>query len=170
MEDRPPEGTNVRVATTRDIPTLVDVRESVAREGRWIGRELPLEREAESVLLQAGITNPSDAWFVAEADGRVVGYGGFHPDGHGHGELFMALLQGYRGQGLGGALLAEIIAAARTRPSIHKLVLQAWPHNTVAIALYSRYGFQVEGYLHQHWRRSNGELWDAVVMGRLVRS
>jgi RimJ/RimL family protein N-acetyltransferase len=51
---------------------------------------------------------------------------------------------------------------------VHKIALQVWPHNEAALALYRSSGFEQEGYLRQHYRRKNGELWDAVVMGRLV--
>ena len=46
--------------------------------------------------------------------------------------------------------------------------LQAWPHNTGAIALYRRAGFVEEGVLRRHYRRRNGELWGVVVMGLLL--
>jgi len=70
-----------------------------------------------------------------------------------------------RGLGLGSALLTEAIAWADAHPVVHKITLQAWPHNTAAVTLYRKFGFQMEGYLHRHWRRRNGELWDAVLMG-----
>ena len=40
---------------------------------------------------------------------------------------------------------------------------------TAALALYRKFGFEQEGYLRSHYRRANGELWDAVVMGLLLR-
>ena len=41
-----------------------------------------------------------------------------------------------------------------------------WPHNHAAIGLYEKFGFAREGLLRRHYRRRNGELWDAIVMGR----
>jgi RimJ/RimL family protein N-acetyltransferase len=43
-----------------------------------------------------------------------------------------------------------------------------WPHNDRAIALYEKLGFVEEGRLRRHYRRRNGELWDAVVMGLVL--
>jgi RimJ/RimL family protein N-acetyltransferase len=51
---------------------------------------------------------------------------------------------------------------------IHKLALQAWSHNDVALRLYEKFGFEREGVLRAHYRRRSGELWDAIVMGRLL--
>ena len=68
------------------------------------------------------------------------------------------------GRGIGSALLAEAIDQAG-KAGAHKIALQVWPHNSAAIALYERFGFQREGYLTRHYRRRSGELWDAVIMG-----
>jgi len=50
----------------------------------------------------------------------------------------------------------------------HKVALQRWPHNDAARALYEKFGFKEEGRLVRHYRRQNGELWDAVIMGLLL--
>ncbi len=158
---------HIRRATPADVPALVALREVVAGEGRWIGRELPLPGDFGE-RLAASIDDPASATFVAEVDGVVVGDGGLHANGAGHGELFMALLPGHRGRGLGAALLDASVEWARARPEIHKVVLQVWPHNEAAISLYRRAGFVVEGYRHRHWRRADGSLWDVIEMGLLV--
>src|SRR5918999_539170 len=101
---------------------------------------------------------------VAEAGGQVVGELGLYLARYGVADLGMAVAAGWRGRGVGTALLAEAIARAR-KAGAHKIALQVWPHNRAAIALYERHGFQREGYLTRHYRRRSGELWDAVVMG-----
>lgn len=72
-----------------------------------------------------------------------------------------------RRRGVGSALLTAAIEWARGAGA-HKVALQAWPHNEAALALYRKFGFEQEGYLHRHYPRRNGELWDAVVMGLLL--
>jgi ribosomal protein S18 acetylase RimI-like enzyme len=44
--------------------------------------------------------------------------------------------------------------------------LEVWPHNEAAIALYQKVGFVEEGRKVRHYRRANGEIWDAILMGR----
>jgi putative acetyltransferase len=102
--------------------------------------------------------------WVAEVDGRVVGTAGLHRD-WGRADLFMWVLRDHRGTGIGTALLDATLAWARADPDVFKVTLQHWPHNVAAHALYRRAGFVQEGYLHAHWRRADGSLWDAVVMG-----
>ena len=170
MAERAPGSTHslIRRATVEDLPTLLTIREAVAGEERWIGLELPIDHASEAAILGVGITNPHNVWLVVEVDGAVVGYGGIYDGDHGHGEVFMALLDGHRGQGFGAALLADSLASARASGRFHKILLAVWPHNVAALALYRKFGFIVEGYRHNHWRRASGELWDVVLMGLLL--
>ena len=69
-----------------------------------------------------------------------------------------------RGRGVGSALLATAIEWARAAGA-HKVALQVWPDNQGAIALYRKFGFAQEGHLRRHYRRRNGDLWDAIIMG-----
>jgi RimJ/RimL family protein N-acetyltransferase len=72
-----------------------------------------------------------------------------------------------RGQGIGSALLAAAVDWARAAGA-HKVALQVWPANEAGIGLYRKFGFEQEGRLRRHYRRRNGELWDAIVMGLLL--
>lgn len=97
-------GVEVRPLCGEDLDAVLKLTDAVAAEGRWIGREAPIDRAI--------------AWA--------------------------------RGQGA------------------HKVALQVWPHNEPARRLYERSGFVVEGRLRRHYRRRDGSLWDAVVMGLLL--
>lgn len=156
----------IRPATGRDVEAWVDVVEAVASERLWIGHEPPVDRDALAERLREALTDGTQLRLVAEVDGRVVGLLTAE-DYHGIASLGMMLLPDWRGRGIGPRLLDELVAWARRRGA-HKLSLQVWPHNTGAIRLYERYGFAVEGRLRRHWRRANGELWDALVMGLLL--
>lgn len=158
----------VRPATADDIPAAVDLMETVAAEGRWIGREAPIDREATAEQFLSASRDPDRLLLVVERDHQVVGCLALNDDGFGHAGLWMFLAADARGQGSGGALVDAALEWARPNPAIHKVTLQVWPHNVAAVSLYRRHGFVVEGYLHRHWRRRNGELWDAIVMGLLV--
>ncbi|CAN5626188.1 hypothetical protein BH10ACT1_BH10ACT1_19470 [soil metagenome] len=160
-----PDGVAVRLATTADADAFVDLMVAVAGEGRWIGRELPLDVDDRRRAFLDGIEDPERLSLVATRDDVVIGSLGLEHDGIGHAGLGMLLAADARGQGIGSALLVEAIAWADAHPVVHKVTLQAWPHNAAALALYRRHGFTVEGVLRRHWRRRNGELWDAVVMG-----
>jgi ribosomal protein S18 acetylase RimI-like enzyme len=79
----------------------------------------------------------------------------------------MAVAAPHRGLGVGGALLDAAIAWCRDA-ALSKISCQVWPPNGAALALYRSRGFLVEGRLRRHWRRRNGELWDAIVMGLVL--
>lgn len=144
---------------------MLDAYESVAAEGRYIGGELPVDRAERRAGWLEALDDSSAASFVAEVDGTIVGTAGVK--GTGPSELGMLVVSGWRGRGVGSGLLRACIDWARLVGS-HKVSLQVWPHNTAAIGLYLKHGFIREGYLQRHWRRRNGELWDAVVMGLLL--
>lgn len=78
---------------------------------------------------------------LALADGRPVGTGRLLPDGHiGR----MAVLEGWRGQGVGAAVLQALIAEADRR-GMAQLALSAQTH---ALGFYARFGFVAEGEVY----------------------
>ena len=157
--------TAVRDATVADIDELMVLRREVAGEGRWIAAELPLDEEGDRRTLTESAERGS--LFVAEVDGALVGMLGMHLPRYKVADLGMNVKDGYRGQGIGSALVERAIEWARA-VGAHKIALQHWPHNTAARALYDKYGFEQEGYLRRQYPRNNGEIWDAVVMGLLL--
>jgi RimJ/RimL family protein N-acetyltransferase len=154
----------VREATLADVDAVVALLVEVAGEGRWIATEAPVDVERRRRRMVEDVEGADAIILVAEAGGEPVGELGLRLARYGVAELGMAVAAGWRGRGVGGALLAEGIERAR-KAGAHKLALQVWPHNSAAIALYERFGFQREGYLHRHYRRRSGELWDAIIMG-----
>src|SRR5512135_1790357 len=116
----------VREATEADVEGIVDVYESVAAEGRWIGGEVPVDRahhvEGRLERLRAG----EDLILVAEVDGRIVGELGVHV-ARGRGDLGMAIVDGFRELGIGSEMMVRAIEWARRR-GLAKLFLEVWPH------------------------------------------
>lgn len=79
---------------------------------------------------------------LALADGRPVGTGRLLPDGHiGR----MAVLAGWRGRGVGAALLQALIDEAGRR-GMARLALSAQTH---ALGFYARFGFVPEGEVYE---------------------
>jgi RimJ/RimL family protein N-acetyltransferase len=160
-------GIDVRPATPEDVEGMLDVFEEVVAEGRWVAAEPPLDRDRRRDRFLAGVTEERSAHLVAVADGRIIGHLGLELAPYGVAEVGMCVAGAWRGRGAGGALLGQAIATAR-RMGAHKVSLQVWPHNQAARRLYRRYGFAEEGRLRRHYRRRNGELWDAVIMGLVL--
>jgi len=104
---------------------------------------------------------------VAVAGEEIVGELRVEPSWFGYGEIGMMVAAGWRGRGVGSALVAAAIEWGRAQ-GMHKLSLSVFPHNAAAIALYRKFGFVEEGRRIKHLRRANGELWDLIDMGLLL--
>jgi RimJ/RimL family protein N-acetyltransferase len=158
---------SVRPATVDDLDALVDLYAAVAEEGRWIGAEAPVDKVERRARFEGSIRRDDAQMLVAEDDGHIVGELAIEVAGYGVADFGMMVAADARGRGVGSALLSAAIDWAR-QAGAHKVALQVWPHNEAAIALYRKFGFEQEGRLRRHYRRRNGELWDAVIMGLLL--
>ncbi|MFP5320091.1 MAG: N-acetyltransferase family protein [Acidimicrobiia bacterium] len=157
----------VRASTVGDVDACVDLFARVVDEGRWLGTEPPLDRLERRERFLAALAGDHAALLVAEEGEQVVGMLTLSVAGYGVADIGMCVDAEWRGRGVGGALVGEAVATARGLGA-HKVALQVWPHNQAALRLYRRHGFVEEGRLRRHYRRRNGELWDAVVMGLVL--
>ena len=155
----------VRAAAATDVDAIVDLFVAVADEGRWLGAEPPVDRDERRQRFLDMIEAPDDyASIVAVAEGRIIGHAAVDLAPYKVAGLGMMVDAGWRGLGVGSGLVRSAIERAQALGA-HKLALQVWPHNAAARRLYARHGFVEEGVLRRQYRRHNGELWDAVIMG-----
>lgn len=128
--------------------TPVDIAEYGVREGDWtsLGARAGFVRETVFVGEQ-GVPQELeyDRWdplslhaLALGPDNEPIGTGRLLPDGH---VGRMAVLAGWRGKGVGTALLSHLMEAARQR-GLGQLALNA---QTAAMPFYSRFGFAPEG-------------------------
>jgi RimJ/RimL family protein N-acetyltransferase len=153
----------VRLARSENARGLAELFAAVADERDRIATEPPVDVDARTKQFAAAI----DGTIVAVAGGDLVGSLHIFGNNFGVGEFGMAVARPWRGRGVGSALLATAIEKARGE-GLHKLSLEVFPHNDAAIALYRKFGFVEEGHRVKHYRRASGELWDSIVMGRLL--
>ena len=155
----------VRPMNPGDLDEFLDLYEIVAAERRYIGAEAPIDRASKGEQFLERLDSERWGSLVAiDTDGAIVGQIGLQ-DMNGLVEIGMLVAPGMRGRGIGSALLAAGLDWARLRHA-HKMTLQLWPDNEAALKLYAKFGFVEEGYLKRQWKRRNGEIWDAIVMGR----
>ena len=158
----------MRPLTEPEVPAVVELLAAVAAEGRWLGTEAPVDRAGRADQLRADLATPAGvARLVATVAGEIVGHLGLDLAPTGVTNLGMFVAAGWRGRGVGTALVAAAVEEAR-RWGSHKVALQLWPHNHAARALYVKFGFVEEGRLLRHYRRRDGALWDALVMGLVL--
>lgn len=157
----------VRRALPDDIAAVIDLFVAVVDEGRWLGTEGPVDRDAQYERFMLEASSDDAVSLVAVVDDEIVGHARVELAPYKVAALGMMVKAQWRGRGVGGALVRSAIDAARDLGA-HKVALQVWPHNTAARRLYLRYGFVEEGVLRRHYPRRNGELWDAVIMGLVL--
>jgi ribosomal-protein-alanine N-acetyltransferase len=133
---------------------------AVAAERDGIATEPPVDIAARAAQFAQAIAGS----VVAVAGSQVIGMIHVEASRHGFGEIGMLVDHGWRGRGVGRALLRTAIGLAREQ-GLHKLSLEVFARNAPAIALYRGCGFVEEGRRTGQYRRASGELWDSVIMG-----
>ncbi|MBT9371014.1 GNAT family N-acetyltransferase [Rhizobium sp. CSW-27] len=106
---------------------------------------------------------------VAVLEDQIVGDIGLtrHAGRRAHsGSFGMGVHDAYRGRGIGSALLGEVVAMADNWYNLRRLEMTVYADNGAAIALYRKFGFEVEGTLRTFAFR-DGAYVDALTMARL---
>jgi ribosomal protein S18 acetylase RimI-like enzyme len=142
--------------------------DSVAREARYLAmlQAPPFARTRRFVLdsLKDGAIH-----LVALVGGEVVGWCDLRPKAavtlRHSAVLGMGVVREHRGRGLGSRMLAATLDVAWAR-GIRRAELIVRADNEPAIALYRRFGFEVEGRCRQYLRLDGADH-DALLMARL---
>lgn len=164
---RPPVA--IRVARPADAAEIGRIyNQGIVDRVATLETEERTEEERRQWLAARGERHPV---LVAVRNGAVVGWGALNPFSPRAAYRFVADFSVYversaRGTGVGGALLATLIAAAR-RFGYHKLVLAAFPFNAAGVRLYRRFGFREVGVYRQQGML-DGRWVDTVVMELLL--
>jgi ribosomal protein S18 acetylase RimI-like enzyme len=157
----------VRRARVEDAGSYAEQMKTVVDEGRWLAAESDQTVEALTERFRTALADER-ILFVLEDAGRIVGAIAVHPTGvEGVDNLGMWILAELRGQGWGRRLLDTALDAARAA-GVRKVVLEVFPENGRAIALYASSGFEIEGFKRDHYPRRDGGVRSAVVMARFL--
>ncbi|HEX7278612.1 MAG TPA: GNAT family N-acetyltransferase [Solirubrobacterales bacterium] len=153
----------VRDATFEDCDAIGAGMKVVVDEGIWLAAAEASELELANRFRQAILEGHT--LLVLEDEGGIVGSLGVQPtQAEGVTTLGMWVLPSHRRGG--GRMLLEAALAARPE-EVHKIELEVFPENGVAIALYRQFGFEEEGLRRAHYRRRDGSLRSALIMARL---
>lgn len=151
---------------TGDLDGVIALFDAVASERIWIGTEPGYDRTRYREVFGMALGR-RNGMFVAVAGRSVVGIATEHPqEPYGH-MLGMIVAEAYRGRGVGGALLDRMLAWAQQSEYPH-LTLTVFPHNERALRLYRSRGFVDLEPLPGGVRRANGEVWEALVMRKVL--
>ena len=112
----------------------------------------------------------AELFIVAERGGVVVGNAGVNPLAHVRRRhaagIGMAVARAAQGQGVGSAMMAAIVDWADNWAQLLRLELDVYSDNTGGIALYRKFGFEIEG-THRAYALRDGVYVDSLAMARL---
>lgn len=108
---------------------------------------------------------------VAEAGGEIVGYGALYRPLFGWsthvGQVRMAVARNFQRQGLGTAIVRELVRKAQTL-ALDKLVAEVVEDQVGALRAFERLGFHREATLANHVRDLTGKKRDLVILANDV--
>ena len=160
----------IRLATPSDAEAICRIyNQGIEDRVATLETEVRTPDERRAWMAGKGQRHPV---IVAENErGEVVGWGSLNAfnarDAYRHVADFSVYAErGYRGKGVGRALLSRLIELGR-QYGFHKLVLSAFPTNTGGMALYDKLGFRTVG-IYKEQGQLDGRWVDTIVMEKLL--
>jgi putative acetyltransferase len=121
-------------------------------------------------LAAPGGPDVADLHLVAVHEHHVIGGAGVHAGGHVRRRHAMGVgitvARAWQGRGVGSMLLAALCDYADRWVGALRLELTVYTDNAAAIALYRKFGFEIEG-THRSYALRDGAFVDAYAMARL---
>jgi ribosomal protein S18 acetylase RimI-like enzyme len=161
----------LRPATKDDAAALIRAVDSVAREIAFFLRSrFDVAVEEEQAFLVC-TKERGNLIVVAVLDGKLVGWANLFRGRHEFRrhvmELSMGVVRGFRGMGIGTALMDYALKWA-VEQGFEKVTLGVRANNERAKALYLKFGFVEEGYRLQEIKDLYGSYHDSVEMAYFV--
>lgn len=157
----------IRDAGIEDAAILVAAERATAETpGLLVSR--PSELIPESFEKKIAELSLLGRYVVAEREGKIVGHALLDPmplEALSHVfRLTVVVHAGFRNQGVGEALMRDLMDWAKRTPRVGKIELLVRATNERAIRLYSKLGFVVEGQFRKRVRLPDGNFVDDIAM------
>ncbi|MCA0987596.1 GNAT family N-acetyltransferase [Guptibacillus algicola] len=163
----------IREIQVADAEAFSSLRNTVDAESQYMlfeADERKYDVEQEKKKLQSMLKSETSTIYVAQQDDELVGYlvaiGSDAKKKQHAVYLVIGVLEKYRGTGVGTALFSTLEEWANER-SIHRIELTVATPNEGGLALYKKFGFEVEG-LKRHSLLIDGEYVDEYYMSKLL--
>jgi L-amino acid N-acyltransferase YncA len=163
------ESITLRVARAGDADSIcVIYNQGIEDRVATLETELRTPAERREWMAARGPRHPV---IVAERQGMIVGWASlnvFNPrPAYQHvADLSVYVERGWRGRGVGGRLLEDLVERARGI-GYHKMVLATFPTNAMGVRLYERVGFTRVG-VYREQGMLDGRWVDTLVMEKLL--
>ena len=165
----------IREARPEDAEQLIAyVQEIAAEPGLHIilqAGEFDMTVERERKFLQDCADADNSLFLLAEAAGKIIGaltcVGGHRRAIRHMTKLGITVAKGWRGQGIGTAMMEQAIAWAKDSGIVTRIELAVFARNERAVRLYERLGFEREGLCRKAVFRE-GQYFDNLIMALLL--
>jgi putative acetyltransferase len=161
----------IRRARTSDAEGLAQLMSHPEVFGGLLQLPYPSVEGWRTRLAEWDAPGRHDLLLVAEADARIVGSAGLHPASpslrrrHALG-MGISVAKEWQRQGVGSLLMAALLDAADRWLGCLRIELTVYIENAGAIALYHKFGFEIEG-THRAYALRDGSYADVHAMARL---
>ena len=161
----------VRRATPRDAAAYARLMSHPSVFGNLMQLPMPNEELWQARLAESTAPGKPDLLLSAELDGEVVGSSGLHPAGPQLRRrhvmyLGISVAPSAQRRGVGSALMAAMCDYADNWAGVLRLELNVYVDNEPAIALYRKFGFEIEG-TNRAFAMRDGAYVDSHAMARL---
>jgi RimJ/RimL family protein N-acetyltransferase len=168
--------TRIRPVRVEDVEAVLSIQREVVGEKDYfiaVSEEFNKTTEEHHEWIQKIIEHERETMFVAEIEGKVVGWSVFKSQErkrmHHTGSFAIMLQKDCRNKGIGKLLIYELLHWAEEHPIIEKVSLGTFSTNTRAIELYKKLGFVEEGRKVKEFKFSENEYVDDVLMYKMVK-
>jgi len=161
----------VRRARVDDAAAIARMMDEPSVYGNLMQMPFASEEAHRARLADTLAPGKGDLALVAERDGKVVGSCGMHPVGPAQRRrhavvIGISVAPEAQGQGVGTALMQAMCDYADRWMAVLRIELTVFVDNAAGIALYRKFGFEIEGR-HRGYVLRDGRYVDAFSMARL---
>jgi RimJ/RimL family protein N-acetyltransferase len=168
---------HIRPVRVEDAEAVLSIQREVVGEKDYfiaVSEEFKKTTEEHQEWIQKIIEHERETMFVAEIEGKVVGWIVFKSQErkrmHHTGSFAIMLQKDCRNKGIGKLLIHELLRWAEEHPIVEKVSLGTFSTNTRAIELYKKLGFVEEGRKVKEFKFSENEYVDDVLMYKFVKA
>lgn len=165
---------SIRSAKVSDAKELLSMMRRVMSESPWLvteADEIPRKLSVERKFVEGHLKSKNSQLLVAvDGNGKIIGsLGGDGGSRRRNKHLLtigIVVLKECRGHGIGVALMKEMLKKAK-KAGIEKVRLSVNANNRIAIALYRKLGFKLEGRF-KHEIKVGKKYFDTLEMAKFI--